>query len=124
MGTYGIIPIHLMELVNATHRTFLSGLVYQLGNLISLPSATIAAKIGAQFPIIVPGLTNAYNYGKVMALFTCAVFVYNIIIAFVGPERFHRDLHVHSDHLSISEIRDSDDEEKVGSKHIEKAELK
>lgn len=123
MGIYGVIPIHLMELVNATHRTFLSGLVYQLGNLISSASSTIEASIGTQFPIHIEGVAHAYDYGLVMAIFCGAIFGYVMLLTFVGPERYHRDLSVHADHLSVNELRESDDEnliEKPKLQHVEK----
>ncbi|CAK7904010.1 carboxylic acid transporter protein homolog [[Candida] anglica] len=119
MGIYGVIPIHLMELVNATHRTFLSGLVYQLGNLISSPSATIEADLGSNFPLDIPGVEDAYDYGLVMAIFCGAIFAYIIVLVLVGPERFNRDLSVTSDHLSIVESRVSEEEE---SKSLDKPE--
>ncbi|KAK6459326.1 major facilitator superfamily domain-containing protein [Scheffersomyces xylosifermentans] len=40
MGAWGVAPIHLLELVNASHRAFLSGVVYQLGNLASSAAST------------------------------------------------------------------------------------
>ena len=101
MGIYGVIPIHLMELVNATHRTFLSGLVYQLGNLASSASLTIEADLGAKFPIHREGKKPIYDYGKVMAIFCGAIFAYIIVLVFLGPERFHRDLKVNADHLLL-----------------------
>lgn len=93
MGSWGVGPIHLLELVNSTHRAFLSGLAYQLGNLISSASATIEAKIGERFPIESAG-PGVYDYGKVMCIFSGAVFAYMIICIFFGPERFHKELRV------------------------------
>ena len=56
-----------LELVNSTHRTLLSGVAYQLGNLVSSASATIEAKIGERFPLKdQPGM---FDYGKVMCIF-------------------------------------------------------
>ncbi|ABN65148.2 carboxylic acid transporter protein [Scheffersomyces stipitis CBS 6054] len=91
MGAWGIAPIHLLELVNATHRAFLSGLVYQLGNLASSAASTIEARLGERFPLG----DGIYDYGKVVCIFCGAVFAYMIFITIVGPERFHRDLEVH-----------------------------
>lgn len=120
MGIFGIIPIHLMEMVNATHRTFLSGLVYQVGNLISLALSTIEADLGEKFPLHEPGVTDAYDYGKVMAIFCGAIFVYIIVLTIAGYERFHHDLDVHSDHLSVVAIaHDEDLLDKPQLKHVE-----
>lgn len=96
MGAWGVAPLHLLELVNATHRTLLAGVTYQLGNLASSASSTIEAKIGTRFPIELEGATDAYDYGKVMAIFCGAVFAYMIIMIFLGPERFHKKLSVDS----------------------------
>ncbi|RLV91692.1 Carboxylic acid transporter protein [Spathaspora sp. JA1] len=96
MGSWGIGPIHLLELVNSTHRTLLSGLAYQLGNLISSASATIEARLGERFPIN-GGANGAFDYGKVMCIFSGCVFAYMIICIFLGPERFHKELRMRDD---------------------------
>lgn len=107
MGAWGVAPLHLMELVNTTHRTFLSGLAYQLGNLASSASSTIEAEIGSRYPVELNGATDAYDYGKVMAIFCGAVFAYMIIFVFLGPERFHKVLTV-NDTLERVPSLDSD----------------
>lgn len=92
-GSFSVGPAYLLELVNSTHRTLLSGVAYQLGNLVSSASATIEAKIGERFPLKdQPGM---FDYGKVMCIFCGAIFAYMIFIIFLGPERFHRDLQIH-----------------------------
>lgn len=88
MGAWGVVPIHILELVNPGHRAFLSGVVYQLGNLASSGSITIEAKLSEKYPLA----TGGYDYGRVMGIFCGAVFAYMIVIIVVGPERFHRDL--------------------------------
>lgn len=91
MGFSGVLPIHILELINPTHRAFLSGVVYQLGNLALSASMTIEAQLGERFPIEgkAPG---TYNYGLVMAIFCGSVFGFTVLIVFFGPERFHRNL--------------------------------
>ncbi|KAK6205567.1 Jen1 protein [Scheffersomyces amazonensis] len=96
MGNFGVVPIHLLELVNATHRTFLSGVCYQLGNLASSAASTIEAKLGEQFPLD-NGKPGAYNYGKVMCIFSGAIFASLVVAVLIGPENFHRDLTIHSE---------------------------
>lgn len=108
MGSWGIAPLHLFELVNASHRSFLSGLVYQLGNLTSSASSTIEATLGAKFPIENAKTDDAYNYGKVIAIFCGAVFIYMIVVIFIGPERFHRDISMRSETHSIAEVGDDE----------------
>uniref|UniRef100_A0A060TEC0 ARAD1D14168p n=1 Tax=Blastobotrys adeninivorans TaxID=409370 RepID=A0A060TEC0_BLAAD len=90
-GAWSAAPIYLLELSPATYRALASGLAYQLGNLASSASSTIEATIGSRFPI--EGKHEVYDYGKVMAIFTACVILYLMIITFLGPERFHRELH-------------------------------
>lgn len=119
MGSWGIAPLHLFELVNASHRSFLSGLVYQLGNLTSSASSTIEATLGEKFPLQNAAGEASYNYGKVMAIFCGAVFIYMIVVIFIGPERFHRDISMSSETNSIVQVRsdnESDSENSVAGK--------
>lgn len=105
MGAWGVAPLHLLELVNPENRVLLSGFVYQLGNLASSASSTIEAQVGTRFPLHDSGLQDAYDYGKVMAIFCGAVYAYMIVAVFFGPERFHRDLTIHRT-ISKEEIMD------------------
>jgi len=89
-GAWGVIPIHLMELSPGSFRTFVVGTSYQLGNLVSSASSTIESTIGERFPLPPLGKTKRYNYGKVICIFMACVFVYVIILAFVGPEKLGR----------------------------------
>lgn len=107
MGSGGIVPAHLMELVNTNHRSFLSGMAYQLGNLASSASSTIEAELGTRFPIK-GGAADAYDYGKVMLIFCGAVYAYMFFIIFVGPERFHKVLTVHDPYAIDTDIESVD----------------
>ncbi|CAI5755700.1 unnamed protein product [Candida verbasci] len=97
-------PIHLMELVNPTHRALLAGLAYQLGNLASSASSTIEATIGLRFPLG----EGMYDYGKVMGIFCYCVFGAMIICLVLGPERFHRELQIVDEEELVEEISASD----------------
>ncbi|RCK64363.1 Carboxylic acid transporter [Candida viswanathii] len=97
-------PAYMLELVNSTHRTFLCGVAYQLGNLISSASVTIEARLGENFPLEEPG---QYDYGKVMCIFCGVLMCCLITIIFFGPERFHKNLKVHA--------QGSNEESSVGS---------
>ncbi|KAG7663966.1 uncharacterized protein J8A68_002527 [[Candida] subhashii] len=105
LGAWGVGPIHLLELVNTTHRTLLAGLAYQLGNLVSSASMTIEAKLGENFPIegAAPGV---FDYGLVMCIFSGAVFAFMVIVVFLGPERFHKELRVLDD---VHELEDHEE---------------
>jgi len=96
-GAWGVIPIHLMELSPGSFRTFVVGTSYQLGNLASSASSTIESTIGARFPLPPLGKTARYNYGKVMCIFMGCVYVYVIVLTFVGPEYLKRSFEVRQD---------------------------
>lgn len=89
-GAFGVIPAHLSELAHPEFKSFIVGVAYQLGNLASSASSTIESQLGEKFPIEKPDGTIIHNYGKVMAIFVGAVFIYNLVIAFIGPE--HRNI--------------------------------
>lgn len=96
-GAFGVIPAHLLELAHPEFKSFIVGVAYQLGNLASSASSTIESQLGKKFVIHKDGQVlfkngkEVYNYGKVMAIFMGAVFAYNFLITFVGPE--NRNIH-------------------------------
>ncbi|CAK7240417.1 MAG: Carboxylic acid transporter [Sporothrix thermara] len=97
-GAWGVIPIHLMELSPGAFRTFVVGTAYQLGNLVSSASSTIESTIGERFPL--PPLENGtkrYEYGKVICIFMGCVYVYVIVLTFIGPEHLRRKFDVSHD---------------------------
>ncbi|KAI1368875.1 carboxylic acid transporter [Xylaria arbuscula] len=85
-GVWGPIPIHLSELSPPALRTTAVGLTYQLGNLASSASATIQATIGERFPLPPKNGVDRYDYGKVIAIFMAAVWIYQLIFLLLGPE--------------------------------------
>lgn len=98
-GAWGVIPIHLMELSPGAFRTFVVGTAYQLGNLVSSASSTIEARIGERFPL--PPTTKGvarYDYGKVICIFMACVYVYVIVLTFLGPEQLRKSFDVAYDH--------------------------
>jgi len=97
-GAWGVIPIHLMELSPGSFRTFVVGTSYQLGNLVSSASSTIEATIGQRFPLPPKGKTSRYAYGKVICIFMGCVYLYVIVLTFVGPEYRNRMFDVTHDH--------------------------
>ena len=117
-----------MELSPGSIRTFVVGTAYQLGNLASSASSTIEAKLGANFPlppITVKGkVVHRYKYGKVICIFMGAVFVYVLVLTFLGPERLGRDLTVAHDADMKSVVkrdgRHEEDEGHDGSSEEEK----
>ncbi|KAI0203210.1 carboxylic acid transporter [Astrocystis sublimbata] len=85
-GVWGPIPIHLSELSPPVLRSTAVGLTYQLGNLASSAAATIEATIGERFPLPPKNGLKRYDYGKVIAIFMAAVWVYMLVFLFLGPE--------------------------------------
>ncbi|OQV05395.1 hypothetical protein CLAIMM_10146 isoform 1 [Cladophialophora immunda] len=85
-GAWGVIPIHLMEVVPEALRTTAVGLTYQLGNLASSASATIQAVIGERYPLPPHNGEKRFDYGKVIGIFMGAVWAYQILFLFLGPE--------------------------------------
>jgi len=90
-----------MELSPGSFRTFVVGTSYQLGNLASSASSTIESTIGQRFPLpsaIIHGKkTKRYEYGKVICIFMGCVYIYTILLTFVGPERMGRNFEVEHD---------------------------
>lgn len=83
----GPIAIHLMELSPPALRSLLVGLTYQLGNLASSASATIQAIIGERFPLPASATeASRFDYGKVIGIFMGAVWAYDVVLLFFGPE--------------------------------------
>ncbi len=91
-GAWGVIPVHLSELSPPSSRAFIVGVSYQLGNLASSASSTIETTIGERFPLSIPGETDVFDYGKVMAIFMGCVFGYVLLITIFGPEKRGADL--------------------------------
>ena len=96
-GAWGVIPIHLMELSPGSFRTFVVGTSYQLGNLVSSASSTIEATLGERFPLPPKGKVKRYQYGKVICIFMGCVYVYVILLTFLGPEYRNRAFDVEHD---------------------------
>ncbi|KAH0551405.1 hypothetical protein GP486_007379 [Trichoglossum hirsutum] len=97
-GAWGIIPIHLMELSPDSLRTFVVGTSYQLGNLASSASSTIEARLGERFPLPDgPKGLRRYQYGKVICIFMGCVYVYVILLTFIGPEYRGRPMNARED---------------------------
>ncbi|KAF3802570.1 Carboxylic acid transporter protein-like [Colletotrichum gloeosporioides] len=111
-GAWGVIPIHLMELSPGAFRTFVVGTSYQLGNLVSSASSTIEARLGEKFPLPNKGTTKRYNYGKVICIFMGCVFVYVILLTFIGPEHLRRSFDVadDSDMREVAGVETMEDE--------------
>lgn len=63
---WGVIPIHLNELSPPAFRSTFPGLTYQLGNMISSPSAQIVNAIAESISISAIGGPSVPAYGPTM----------------------------------------------------------
>ena len=110
-GSWGVVPIHISELSPPQFKTFVTGVAYQLGNLVSSASSTIEATIN----------DTLHDYGKTMAIFIGAVLGYLMLIVFIGPENKGADLSIErDDEMSIYEVNDEEGNDDVASKADEK----
>ena len=118
-GVWGVVPVHLIELSPVQMRSFVVGVSYQLGNLISSVSATIEAKVGEQFRKEPSALTETtslhgehYDYSKVIAVFLLSVYVYLFLIILIGPEKRNTD-------ETITEVKIKDEQKEEELEKIE-----
>lgn len=70
-GAWGVIPAYLNELVPEGTRAVLPGFVYQLGNVIASPNATLQASIAS---------SNGGDYGMALAIVAGAVAVVIVVL--------------------------------------------
>lgn len=92
-GAWGIIPVHLMELVPDSIRAFAVGTCYQLGNLASAATPTIQASSAERYPLGTDDEgVERLDYARVMAISLACIFSSVIVWTFLGPENLGRDL--------------------------------
>ncbi|KAK4082880.1 uncharacterized protein Triagg1_1770 [Trichoderma aggressivum f. europaeum] len=90
-GAWGVIPIHLNELSPPAFRSSFPGVTYQLGNMISSPSAQIVNAISEKTFVTVAGGTKAEAYGPTMGIATAIIATGIFVTVMVGPERRGRN---------------------------------
>lgn len=86
-GAWGVIPIHLNELSPAAFRSSFPGITYQLGNMISSPSAQIVNAIAEKTFVKDEGGPSVPGYGPVMGVATAIIAVGIACTVAVGPEK-------------------------------------
>lgn len=86
-GAWGVIPIHLNELSPPAYRSTFPGLTYQLGNMISSPSAQIVNAIAETHFVRAKSGKLKEAYGPVMGIATAIIAIGIIITAALGPEK-------------------------------------
>lgn len=91
-GAWGVIPIHLNELSPPAFRSSFPGITYQLGNMISSPSAQIVNTLAESNFIRNHAGELVEAYGPVMAIATGIIALGIAVTTALGPERRGRSL--------------------------------
>lgn len=86
-GAWGVIPIHLNELSPPAFRSSFVGITYQLGNMISSPSAQIVNAIAESTMITTSKGTKSPAYGPVMGVATAIIVIGIAVTTALGPEK-------------------------------------
>ncbi|KAG5983230.1 hypothetical protein E4U55_000520 [Claviceps digitariae] len=90
-GAWGVIPIHLNELSPVAFRSTFPGVTYQLGNMISSPSAQIVNAIAENTFLRLPNGHKVEAYGPVMGVATAIIALGIVLTTMIGPERRGRE---------------------------------
>jgi sugar phosphate permease len=86
-GAWGVIPIHLSELSPPAFRSSFVGITYQLGNMISSPSAQIVNAVAEATMITTSKGKLAPAYGPVMGVATAIIAIGIAVTTALGPEK-------------------------------------
>lgn len=86
-GAWGVIPIHLNELSPPAFRSSFPGLTYQLGNMISSPSAQIVNAVAEATWVTAQSGHRVSAYGPVMGVATAIIAVGIMVTTAFGPEK-------------------------------------
>lgn len=86
-GAWGVIPIHLNELSPPEFRSTFPGLTYQIGNMISSPSAQIVNAVAEKTWITAASGHKVSAYGPVMGVATAIIATGIAVTVAFGPEK-------------------------------------
>ncbi|KAL4861402.1 hypothetical protein BDV12DRAFT_67136 [Aspergillus spectabilis] len=86
-GAWGVIPIHLNELSPPAFRSLFPGLTYQLGNMISSPSAQIVNAVAEKTFITSAAGHRVEAYGPTMGVATAIIATGIMVTTAFGPEK-------------------------------------
>lgn len=90
-GAWGVIPIHLNELSPPAFRSSFPGITYQLGNMISSPSAQIVNAIAESHFVRARSGKLAEAYGPTMGVATAIIALGIVVTTALGPEMRGRE---------------------------------
>lgn len=85
-GAWGVIPIHLNELSPPAFRSCFVGVTYQIGNMISSPSAQIVNAISESHFLTAPSGDRVEAYGPTMGIATVIIALGIAVTVALGPE--------------------------------------
>jgi sugar phosphate permease len=86
-GAWGVIPIHLNELSPPAFRSTFPGVTYQIGNMISSPSAQIVNAIAENTFVTIKNGDKVEAYGPVMGIATAIIALGIVFTTMLGPEK-------------------------------------
>lgn len=90
-GAWGVIPIHLNELSPPAYRSSFPGITYQLGNMISSPSAQIVNAISESNFVTSKSGKRVEAYGPTMGIATAIIALGITVTTMFGPEKRGRE---------------------------------
>ncbi|KAJ5763314.1 hypothetical protein N7533_001995 [Penicillium manginii] len=117
----GVIPIHLNELSPPEFRSTFPGLTYQIGNMISSPSAQIVNAVAEKTWITAASGHRVSAYGPVMGVATAIIATGIAVTAAFGPEKRGRRFEsavAGVDEVAATKVADietGDPEKKIGN---------
>lgn len=117
-GAWGVIPIHLNELSPPAFRSSFPGITYQIGNMISSPSAQIVNAVAEKTFINDVNGERAPAYGPTMGVATAIIVVGIVITTAFGPEK--RGRHFEMAGVAGEDERSSSDIEAVDADRVRK----
>lgn len=86
-GAWGVIPIHLNELSPPAFRSSFPGITYQIGNMISSPSAQIVNAIAEKTFVRSSSGHSVEAYGPTMGVATAIIVMGIVVTTMFGPEK-------------------------------------
>ncbi len=110
-GAWGAIPIHLNELSPPAFRSTFPGITYQIGNMVSSPSAQIVNALAEKMNIHDVNGESAPAYGPVMGVATAIIIIGIIVTTMFGPEK--RGRHFELAKVAGEDVRSSFDIEAI-----------
>lgn len=119
-GAWGVIPIHLNELSPPAFRSSFPGITYQLGNMISSPSAQIVNALAESNFIRNNAGELVEAYGPVMGIATAIIAVGIAVTTALGPEKRGREFSSKPAGMNIeteSDLKAKDIEAEAASVH-------